>query len=311
MEKYTLYDKRTIMGYDYSFKIVFIGNILTGKTIFMNSLRNNLTIDDITRSGTTIGVNMDVINFKQEFFDGTYKRPSIIKLNMWDTSGHPCFDYLVQTYYKNTSCFICFFDVYNYESYRDVREKINEIINGISPYAGTVNSNVNSKIILVGTLCLGKFEKRKRQVSYQEAKTYVESLDENCLYFDFNPFEYGSSTRIMKNVSNICMKNIHTIPHTRHSDSVGDRVGINDSNDCSNGIDARKKMTRSCACSCCDYRCCITLYNRMCINKKETYGNEYQELIEGNYKGNDVGISTGNAKEGSGSFRMYVNPMKN
>lgn len=165
---------------------------------------------------------------------------------------------------------------------------------------------------MVGTLCLGKFEKRKRHVSYQEAKTYAESLDENCLYFDFNPFEYGSSTRIMKNVSNICMKNIHTIPHTRHSDRVGDKVGIDDSNDCSNGIDARKKMTRSCDCSCCDYRCCIKLYNRTCINKKETYGNEYQELIEGNYKGNDDGISsTGNAKEGTGSFRMYTNPMKN
>jgi small GTP-binding protein len=318
--KYSVYNinnEKRLLGYDYSFKVVFIGNTCTGKSIFRQSIRRKLSMKDITSSLSTVGVDMDVLYLKETYNDGSYKRPNILKMNIWDTTGQERFTYLVQSYYKNTSCFICFFDVYNYETFRDIKEKINDLSIGLFPYVN------NCKFVIVGTSCLGVEDKRKRQVSYEEASIYADTIGNDCDYFDFNPFEPGSALRVLKNVSKICMGNIDTIPYTGNINKRGTIIVNNTNNRRNNSyvtskavyIDKRKRMARSCCCSCCDTRFCFKLYNCMCKCKNtsdsDSYCNSYYELGEDKHSSTIKFciFSTGNPKDISDSIGQYSNPM--
>jgi small GTP-binding protein len=319
--KYSVYNinnEKRLFGYDYAFKVVFIGNTRTGKSIFRQSIKKKLSMKDINSSLSTVGVDMDVVYLKETYNDSSYKRPAILKMNIWDTTGQERFSYLVQSYYKYSSCFICFFDVYNYETFRDLKEKINDIRIGLFPYVN------NSKIVIVGTCCIGVEDKRQRQVSYEEATFYAETIGDDCDYFDFNPFEVGSALRVLKNVSKICMKNIDTIPYTGNINKRGSIIVNNTNNRRNNSyvtskavyIDKRKHMSRSSCCSCCcDTHFCFKLYNCMCKFKNTSdsdgYCNSYFQLGEESQRSSNkfYNFSTGNPKYISDSIGQYSNPM--
>jgi GTPase SAR1 family protein len=309
---YNINNEKRLIGYDYAFKVVFIGNTRTGKSIFRQSIRRKLSMKDITTSLSTVGVDMDVLYLKETYNDGSYKRPNILKMNIWDTTGQDRFSYLVQSYYKYSSCFICFFDVYNYETFRDLKEKINDIRIGLFPYVN------NSKIVIVGTCCIGVEDKRERQVSYEEAKLYAGTIDDDCDYFDFNPFEPGSALRVLKNVSKICMRNIDTIPYTGNINKPGSIIFNCSSNSRNHSyvtsrsvyIDKRTQMSRS-FCSCCNTQFCFRLYNCICKCKNcchcHNYSDcdSYYELSDKKHRSYNYkfyNFSTGNPKDISDSI---------
>ena len=148
------------MEYDYLFKILVLGNHYTGKTSILHKLTESI---DLVNPGPTIGVD-----FKSTYYNDFLNRN--IKLHFWDTGGHPDYDNIIKSYYKNTAAAIIVFDVTNHQSFFDV----NFFLNNLASFS---ESNIKLPILLIGN----KVDKKsKRIVSYQEASNYAE---ENNLFY--------------------------------------------------------------------------------------------------------------------------------
>jgi len=150
----------TIMEYDYIFKILVLGSHCTGKTSILHKFTDNIAL---VNPQPTIGVD-----FKTSYHKDFLNRN--IKLHFWDTGGHPDYDSIIESYYKNTAGAIIVFDVTNPRSFIDV----DYFLQNLALFS---NSNIKLPILLIGN----KVDKKdKRVISSLEAMTYAK---ENKLYY--------------------------------------------------------------------------------------------------------------------------------
>ena len=86
---------------EYRLKIVMVGDELTGKSMIIQRLINNI-FDPLYLS--TVGF---------EFYnDINYKiNNRIIKYNIWDCSGNVIYRSLLTNFYKTSSAFICVYSI--------------------------------------------------------------------------------------------------------------------------------------------------------------------------------------------------------
>ena len=103
------------MTFDYTFKIILIGDHDTGKTTFFRTI-NYL---DLSFIPTTIGV---------DFFTKYIKKENrTIKVNFWDTAGQERFRSIVVSYFKNISGILLFFNLNNINTFISLENWLKDI----------------------------------------------------------------------------------------------------------------------------------------------------------------------------------------
>lgn len=108
------------MTFDYTFKIILIGDHDTGKTTFFRTI-NYL---DLSFIPTTIGV---------DFFTKYIKKENrTIKVNFWDTAGQERFRSIVVSYFKNISGILLFFNLNNINTFISLENWLKDIKNNNS-----------------------------------------------------------------------------------------------------------------------------------------------------------------------------------
>ena len=103
--------------YDYSVRIILIGDCAVGKTAFSKKL-----MDDTfsPRYDATIGVDFSA---KTIILNNT----DVIKCQIWDTAGQESFAPLIKTYYRDVGGIILMYDVNDRKTYNDLTFWLNEI----------------------------------------------------------------------------------------------------------------------------------------------------------------------------------------
>ena len=115
---------------DICMKVILIGDSFTGKTSFINVIKNNIPNANYTSTSrstststsnpnsalqlpyiSTVGVDMCKVTLINN------KTNKQIGVQLWDTAGQERFMSIMSAYYKNTCLALIFFDINNYESY--------------------------------------------------------------------------------------------------------------------------------------------------------------------------------------------------
>lgn len=141
-------------NYDYSFKILLIGESGVGKTCLL--LR--FTDDTFTLNHqTTVGVD-----FKQKTI---FVDKKIIKIQVWDTAGQERFRTLTKGYYKMANGIILTYDVTNRESFESIKNWLKQV-------EQLAEKNVCKMI--VGNKC---DVDDKRLVTYEEGQKFAKEYN--------------------------------------------------------------------------------------------------------------------------------------
>ena len=145
--------------YDYSFKIVIIGDAGVGKSCLLNRAAKEKFTSDYC---PTLG-------FEFLAFSTTIDN-KIVRLQIWDTCGQEVYRSLITNFYRNSSLAFMVYSINSKESFLNINQWLKEV---------KLNSNPDVKIILIGN----KSDlENEREVSYEEAKKFK---DENKIcYFE-------------------------------------------------------------------------------------------------------------------------------
>lgn len=139
---------------NYLFKILILGDQSVGKTSVLLRYFN-----DIYNFSQTATIGVD---YKIKTIDYKSKK---IKLNIWDTAGQDRFKSLTQSYYKGSHGIILIYDITDITSFNNVKQWM---------YYIKDNAPKDVTLILCGNK---KDDEDNREVSYEESKTYAESID--------------------------------------------------------------------------------------------------------------------------------------
>jgi len=116
-------------------KAVTLGDYGVGKTSICNLLKNK---SFKINTKQTLGINFESTKFQIN--------NDILKMYIWDTSGHSRFERVVNLYIKNTKLFLLVFNLSNIKTFNILKTKIN-LIN---------EYNKDPNVLLIGNL----FEKK-------------------------------------------------------------------------------------------------------------------------------------------------------
>lgn len=149
-----------MFAYDYSCKIVLVGECSVGKT----ALTQRLVYDMYNKKmDATIGVDYSTKILKM-------KDSNLVKLQMWDTAGQENFISLIRTYYKDVGGAIIMFDLCDRRTFNRVHFWYNEL---------KKNALEDYPIIIIGNKLDGL-----RVVTDYEAQAVAKNLD--CLYAEIS-----------------------------------------------------------------------------------------------------------------------------
>ena len=116
--------------YDYSFKIIVIGDADIGKSCLMTKASKGI-FDD--KYSTTIGFEFLTFNVK---IDG-----KIIKLQIWDTCGQELYRSLINSFYRKVSLAMIVYSIDSKESFTHINTWLKEL---------KLQSSPDIKILLIG-----------------------------------------------------------------------------------------------------------------------------------------------------------------
>ena len=147
--------------YDYSFKILLIGDAIAGKTSFLlRYADDSFTANNLTTTGIDFKIKIININGK------------LIKLQIWDTAGQEGFNTISKTYYKGAHGIILFYDIGESNSFRNIPNYMKQI--------ETNAPNITCKV-LVGNNC----ERPDRVVTEEHGKRVADNF--SMAFFEASP----------------------------------------------------------------------------------------------------------------------------
>ena len=145
--------------YDFSFKMIVIGDAGVGKSCLTNRASKDKFLSDYSPT-----VGFEFLTFT------TSIENKIIKLQIWDTCGQEVYRSLISNFYRNASLAMMVYSIDNRESFLHINQWLKEI---------RIQSHPDVKIILVGN----KSDlENERAVTYDEAKKFKE--ENQILYFE-------------------------------------------------------------------------------------------------------------------------------
>ncbi|XP_058205071.1 ras-related protein RABC2a-like [Rhododendron vialii] len=150
-------------GYDYSFKILLIGDSGVGKSSLLLSFISNST-RDLQDLSPTIGVD-----FKIKVLTVGGKR---LKLTIWDTAGQERFGTLISSYYRGAHGMILVYDVTRRETFTNLSEIWAKEVELYSTNQDCIKILVGNKVDKGG----------ERAVSTEEGMALAQ--EHKCLFFE-------------------------------------------------------------------------------------------------------------------------------
>ena len=156
--------------YDFSFKMIVIGDAGVGKSCLTNRAAKEKFLSDYSPT-----VGFEFLTFS------TNIENKIIKLQIWDTCGQEVYRSLISNFYRNASLAMMVYSINSRESFIHINQWLKEV---------RIQSHPDVKIILVGN----KADlNQERTVSFDEAKRYK---DENqILYFEETSAKTGFNAK--------------------------------------------------------------------------------------------------------------------
>ena len=165
-------NKNKSLNFDYTFKILLIGDSGVGKSSLLIKGVKNIFLDQFI---STIGY---------EFFYLGYKiNNKFIKLQLWDTCGQERYRSLIRSLYKNSSLTIMVYAINDNSSFNNLEFWLKEI---------KLNSQPNIPIFLIGNK---NDIENERFVQTKNAKSFF--YDYNLQFFMETSAKIGSSSNLL------------------------------------------------------------------------------------------------------------------
>ena len=142
--------------YDLCFKMIVIGDAGVGKSCLTAKATKDMFEETYS---VTVGFEFMVFNVKIN--------DTIVKLQIWDTSGQEIYRSLTSGFYRNASLAMMVYAIDNIESFNHIESWLKEI---------KLQSNPDIKIFLIGNKADLEEE---RQVQFNTAKTFKEENEIN------------------------------------------------------------------------------------------------------------------------------------
>ncbi len=171
--------------FEYTFKIVLIGNSGVGKSCLLQTFLQSNT--DQT-SQATLGVDFKICSINID--------DQIIKLQLWDTAGQERFRSMVNSYYKGAHAVLLVYDITNKQSFIDIDHWLFDIER---------HSDKNVTKVLIGNK---KDLEDERQVSIEEGQDYARQL--KVSFFETSIKESEDVTRIFTTAAHQVKARFHT-----------------------------------------------------------------------------------------------------
>ena len=133
--------------YDFTIKLLMIGDSNVGKTSILNKYVTNKFTDEFT---TTIGIDFHIKRISVN--------DKIVKLQLWDTAGQERFRSVTIGYFRGAQGALVVYDVTNRESFNNIKKWMEDIDKNC--YNGIIIFLVGNKID----------EIQNREVSIEEGK---------------------------------------------------------------------------------------------------------------------------------------------
>ena len=156
--------------YDFSFKMIVIGDAGVGKSCLTNRAAKEKFLSDYS---PTVGFEFLTFN--------TTIENKIIKLQIWDTCGQEVYRSLITNFYRNASLAMMVYSIDSRESFLHINQWLKEV---------RIQSHPDVKIILIGN----KSDlENERAVKYEEAKKFKE--ENQILYFEETSAKTGLNAK--------------------------------------------------------------------------------------------------------------------
>jgi len=153
---------RKEIGYDYIFKLIFIGNTAVGKTSIVRRLREK---GFKYQAEPTIGLDFTSLH-------GKITHGKNIKFHIWDTAGQENFASIIKTYYRGVACACIVIDI-SYE---------NALVDA-SKWLKTFNE-LKSPNSVGMSIIIGNKTDLPRHHSYEEGEDWAHK--NGCLYWEMS-----------------------------------------------------------------------------------------------------------------------------
>ncbi|GAB4836392.1 Ras- protein RABC2a [Ancistrocladus abbreviatus] len=148
-------------NYDYSFKVLLVGDSGVGKSSLLLSFISNSSVHDLT---PTIGVD-----FKVKLVIIGEKR---LKLTIWDTAGQERFGTLISSYYRGAHGIILVYDVTRRETFSNLSKNWVKEVELHSTNSECVKILVGNKV------------DREHERSVTREEGIALAREHNCPYFE-------------------------------------------------------------------------------------------------------------------------------
>jgi len=156
--------------YDYSFKMIVIGDAGVGKSCLTNRAAKDKFLSDYSPT-----VGFEFLTFS------TNIENKIIKLQIWDTCGQEVYRSLITNFYRNASLAMMVYAINSRESFFHINQWLKEV---------RLQSHPDVKIILIGN----KSDlENERVVTTEEARKFKE--ENQILYFEETSAKSGLNTK--------------------------------------------------------------------------------------------------------------------
>ena len=156
--------------YDFSFKMIVIGDAGVGKSCLTNRAAKEKFLSDYSPT-----VGFEFLTFS------TNIENKIIKLQIWDTCGQEVYRSLITNFYRNASLAMMVYAINSRESFFHINQWLKEV---------RLQSHPDVKIILIGN----KSDlENERVVSTEEARKFKE--ENQILYFEETSAKSGLNTK--------------------------------------------------------------------------------------------------------------------
>jgi len=156
--------------YDFSFKMIVIGDAGVGKSCLTNRASKNKYTSDYSPT-----VGFEFLTFTTNIDN------KIIKLQIWDTCGQEVYRSLITNFYRNASLAMLVYAINSRESFLHINQWLKEV---------RIQSHPDVKIILIGNK---KDLDDERTVTYEEAQKFKE--ENQILYFEETSAKTGINSK--------------------------------------------------------------------------------------------------------------------
>ena len=156
--------------YDYSFKMIVIGDAGVGKSCLTNRAAKDKFISNYS---PTIG--FEFLSFSTNIDN------KIVKLQIWDTCGQEVYRSLITNFYRNASLAMMVYSIDSKESFLHINQWLKEV---------RIQSNPDVKIILIGNKADLENE---REVDYDVAQKFKE--ENQILFFEETSAKTGLNSK--------------------------------------------------------------------------------------------------------------------